>query len=215
MNYAAVEALGYSKEELLTMTVHDIGPEFPVDIWPAHWAELKEKKSFIIQTIHQRKDESTFPVEITVNFIQFGSREINCAIARNITDWKQAEDVLRESEDRLRQAQKLAHIGHWDWDMETNELHWSEETFLIFGQDQKNYQVSVEAFESTIHPDDFKRFIEEREQSLIDKRDLSIEHRIMRPDGTIRNVHELTQTVYDHHGDIIKVLGTVQDITER
>ena len=85
-NYAAVEALGYSKEELFTMTVHDIDPEFPVDIWPAHWAELKEKKSFVIQTIHQRKDESTFPVEITVNFIQFGNREINCAIARDITD---------------------------------------------------------------------------------------------------------------------------------
>ena len=94
VNHAAVAALGYSKKELLTMTVHDIGPEFPVDIWPAHWAELKEKKSFVIQTIHQRKDGSTFPVEITVNFIQFGSKEINCAIATDITERKQAEELL-------------------------------------------------------------------------------------------------------------------------
>jgi len=97
VNYAAVEALGYSKEELLTMTVHDIGPEFPVDIWQAHWAELKEKKSFIIQTIHQRKNKTTFPVEITVNFIQFGNREINCAIAKDISERKKIEDQLRQS----------------------------------------------------------------------------------------------------------------------
>jgi len=96
VNNAAVEALGYSEEELLTMTVHDIGPEFPAEVWPAHWAELKEKKSFVIQTIHQRKDESTFPVEITVNFIQFGDREINCAIARDITERKKAEEKLQQ-----------------------------------------------------------------------------------------------------------------------
>jgi len=102
VNYAAVKALGYSKEELLTMTVHDIGPEFPADVWPAHWAELKEKKSLVIQTIHQRKDESVFPVEISVNLFKFGSREINCAIARDITERKQAEQALRESEVRFR-----------------------------------------------------------------------------------------------------------------
>jgi PAS domain S-box-containing protein len=106
VNHAAVAALGYSKEELLTMTVHDIGPEFPTDIWPAHWTELKEKKSFAIQTIHQRKDGSTFPVEITVNFIQFGSKEINCAIAKDITERKQAVEVLRERTRELNERVK-------------------------------------------------------------------------------------------------------------
>ena len=103
VNNAAIEALGYSKSELLTMTVHDIDPEFPAEIWPAHWAELKEKKSFIIHTIHRRKDESIFPVEITVNFIRFGGREINCAIAHDITERKQTEEALKLSEIRYRQ----------------------------------------------------------------------------------------------------------------
>ena len=106
VNHAAVAALGYSKKELLTMTVHDIGPEFPADIWPAHWTELKEKKSFAIQTIHQRKDGSTFPVEITVNFIQFGSKEINCAIAKDITERNQAEEALRERTRELNERVK-------------------------------------------------------------------------------------------------------------
>ncbi len=107
VNYAAVEASGYSKEELLTMTVHDISPEFPVEVWPAHWAELKEKKSFVIHTIHQRKDKSIYPVEITVNFIQFGGREINCAIAKDITELKRLQE-LESRAARLETAGMIA-----------------------------------------------------------------------------------------------------------
>jgi len=102
VNNAAVEALGYSKEELLTMTVHDIDPEFPVEVWPAHWVELKEKKSFVIHSTHQRKDESTYPVEITVNLIQFGGREINCAIAKDVTEHMQAEQQIIENQTQLK-----------------------------------------------------------------------------------------------------------------
>ncbi len=95
VNEAAVKALGYSQDELLTMTVHDIGLEFPKEIWQDHWADLKKRDSFVFQTIHQRKDSSIFPVEITVNFIKFGDKELNCAIAKDITERKQAEDALR------------------------------------------------------------------------------------------------------------------------
>jgi two-component system, cell cycle sensor histidine kinase and response regulator CckA len=117
VNNAAVNALGYSKEELLTMTVHDIGPGFPVDIWHAHWAALQETKSLVIQSIHQRKDGSTFPVEISANLIQFDSREINCAIARDITERKQVEEALQESEKRYRLiADNVADVI-WTMDM--------------------------------------------------------------------------------------------------
>ncbi len=102
VNNAAVKALGYSKEELLEMNTHDIGPEFPAEAWPSHWAELKEKKSLVLHTIHKKKDGSTFPVEITANFVQFGDNEINCAIAKDITERKQAEEMLRESEEHLK-----------------------------------------------------------------------------------------------------------------
>ena len=133
----------------------------------------------------------------------------------DITSRLEAEEALKESEERLKQAQKLARIGHWDWEMETNELHWSEEAFHIFGQDPKKFQVSVETFESAIHPDDFQKFLAEREQALIEDRDVSIEHRIIHPDGTILHVHEIASMVRDKKGDIIKVTGTVQDISER
>lgn len=104
VNNAAVDALGYSKKELLKMSVHDIDPDFTVELWPAHWADLKEKKSLFFKTLHQRKDKSTFPVEITANFIQFGGRELNCAIARNMTEHKLKEQALQESEDKFSKS---------------------------------------------------------------------------------------------------------------
>lgn len=94
VNEAACRALGYSREELLTKTVHDIGPEFPAEVWPEHWADLQRRGSFTLETLHRRKDGTDFPVEIAVNFIKFGDREYNCAFARDITERKKMEEVI-------------------------------------------------------------------------------------------------------------------------
>ncbi|MEE9524632.1 MAG: PAS domain S-box protein [Thermodesulfovibrionales bacterium] len=102
VNGAACKALGFTKEELLTMTVHDIGPEFPAEAWPAHWEDLKKRGSLLIHTTHKRKDGTIFPVEIAVNFLQFGDMEFNCAYARDITDREKAEEALRDSEEKFR-----------------------------------------------------------------------------------------------------------------
>jgi two-component system, cell cycle sensor histidine kinase and response regulator CckA len=111
VNRAAVEAWGYPREELLTMTVHDISPRFPPEVWPAHWARLREERSMVIHTEHQRQDGSTFPVEITVNLIQFGGREITCAMARDITERvRRAEELERLLAQIHGQAQQLSEV---------------------------------------------------------------------------------------------------------
>ena len=102
VNEAACRALGYSREELLSMTVHDIDPEFPREVWAGHWGEIKERESFIINTTHRRKDGTIFPVEISLNFVEFAGKEFSCAFARDITDRVKAEDALRDSEARAR-----------------------------------------------------------------------------------------------------------------
>ena len=102
VNDAACRTLGYSKDELVGMTVHDIDPEFPQEIWPDHWENVKRKGSAIIESNHRTRENRVFPVEISVNYIEFDGKEYNCAFARNISERKQAEDALRESEGRYR-----------------------------------------------------------------------------------------------------------------
>ena len=102
VNDAACRALGYSRDELLSMTVHDIDPDFPEEAWAAHWKEIRNRGSFVIESHQRTKQGMVFPVEIKVNYLKFGEDEFNCALVRDISHRKKAEAVLRESEERFR-----------------------------------------------------------------------------------------------------------------
>jgi PAS domain S-box-containing protein len=111
VNDAACASLGYLREELLSMTVHDIDPNFPAVIWPKHWEEVRERGSFMIESRHRTKDGRIFPVEITVNYLKFEGREYNCAFARDITERKEAEKEREQMQAQFRQAQKMEAVG--------------------------------------------------------------------------------------------------------
>lgn len=96
VNDRASQGLGYSRDELLKMKISDIDPEFPPEKWPYHWAELKERHSFTFESKHRKKDGTLFPVEVTVNFLEFHGEEYNFAFARDITERKKQEkDLLK------------------------------------------------------------------------------------------------------------------------
>ena len=98
VNDAACRSLGYTKEELLTMTVHDIDPNFPNEVWAKHWKDLEQFRSFTIKSTHRAKKGRTFPVEISVNLVDFEGRKYNCAYARDMSEDTQ---VYREPETSL------------------------------------------------------------------------------------------------------------------
>jgi PAS domain S-box-containing protein len=87
-NIKACEHLGYSREEMLSLTVHDFDPNFQADVWPKHWEELKQRGSFTFESVHRTKDGRLIPVEITVNYLGFAGKEYNCAYVRDISDRK-------------------------------------------------------------------------------------------------------------------------------
>ena len=95
VNKAACQLLGYTEQELLSLSVHDIDPDYQAEVWPAHWQELKERGSMTFESRHKAKDGTITPTEVNVNFLEFGGKEYNLAFARDITDRKRAETALK------------------------------------------------------------------------------------------------------------------------
>ncbi|UCD79253.1 MAG: PAS domain S-box protein [Desulfobacterales bacterium] len=104
VNDAACRALGYSREELLSMTLHDIDPGISQEVWLTHWSDLKRRGSFTVESSHRSKGDRIFPVETVANYVKFGDKEHNCAFVRDITERKKMQNEL------LR-AQNLESIG--------------------------------------------------------------------------------------------------------
>lgn len=102
VNEAACRILGYDKDELLKMGVFDIDCDLPREAWSSHWQELKAGGSFTLESHHQTKDGRIFPVEVTVNYLEFNGFEYNFTFVRDISDRKQAEEALKASEERYR-----------------------------------------------------------------------------------------------------------------
>ena len=133
----------------------------------------------------------------------------------DITEHKRAEAALIKSEASLNEAQKMAHIGNWEWDILSNELYWSDEIYRIFGLTPQEFGATYEAFLNFVHPDDRECVTKLVNKALSEKIPYSIEHRIVLPNGLGRIVQEQGKVTFDDKSQPIRMLGTVQDITER
>lgn len=136
-------------------------------------------------------------------------------VSRDITERKEAEEKVRRSEASLAEAQRIAHLGNWDWDIAGGALAWSDEIYRIFGLPTRQFAATYEAFLDRVHPDDREYVREAVEQALSGKAPYSIDHRIVLPDGTVRFVHEQAEVSFGDQGKPGRMIGTVQDITER
>ncbi len=125
------------------------------------------------------------------------------------------DDKLHRSEARLTEAQRIAHLGNWDWNIITNELHWSDEIYRIFGLTPREFGATYDAFLESVHPDDRQAVKQAVNKVLADPdADYSIEHRVVRPDGFVRIVYELGEVTFDGKDQAIRMVGTVHDITD-
>ncbi|MDD5705998.1 MAG: ATP-binding protein [Kiritimatiellae bacterium] len=127
----------------------------------------------------------------------------------------QRQATFNEIDHRLRELEALTNVGHWVWFPLTNEVYWSEETFRIFGRDPSSFHPDHQCFDAAILPDDRAAFFAESERSLRERDDMRIAHRIVRPDGTIRQVLALAVIARNGDGKVVQVRGTLQDITEQ
>ena len=128
---------------------------------------------------------------------------------------QRAEEALRESENSLKEAQRIAHLGNWDRDLVSNELRWSDEIYRIFGLKAQECEAKHEVFLNAIHPEDRELVKKAVNDTLHERKPYSIDHRIILPNGVERIVHEQAEVIFDETGTPVRLIGTVQDITER
>jgi PAS domain S-box-containing protein len=332
-NLNAHQTLGYSREEFLSLSAYDIDPALDREMAARMVAEMERSGFAIFESVHRRKDGSTFPVEINVKIIRL-ERDYRLAIVRDITERKQAQERLQEyekvvegleemivvvdreyryllanhayldyrdlkrekivgrlvsdfmdndlfeqvvrqhldecfqgkvvryemtyvyptlgerqlsvsyfpiegphgidraacvldditeqkraqeslrrSESQLAEAQRLASVGSWNWDVRTGAITWSDELYRIFGIEPQEIHLGKQAMELT-HPDDWDRVVSTVKASLKTKEAYSFYYRVCRPDGVERIVHTLGNVVCDEQGDPIRVFGATQDVTE-
>lgn len=132
-----------------------------------------------------------------------------------LSERKRAEVFLRESETRLKEAQRLAHLGHWELDLQTNALSWSDEVYRIFGLATQEFGATFDAFLARVHPEDREFVARSYAESVKNKTWYDIVHRVVMKNGDIKYVNERCTTDYDENGVPLRSLGTVLDITER
>jgi PAS domain S-box-containing protein len=154
--------------------------------------------------LEKKVQQRTAELSQTVGMLQEEVRE------RTLT-----QQALQQSEARLRDAQRIAHVGNWDWDIVNNQLWWSDEIYRIFGLRSQEFGATYEAFLSYVHPDDREFVKQSVDGALYKHKPYSMDHRIVRPDGTERIVHEQAEIIRDANKSPIRMRGTVQDVTEQ
>jgi PAS domain S-box-containing protein len=136
-------------------------------------------------------------------------------VGRDVSEKKQAEEELTQQRRHLVDAQALAHLGSWGWDIDTGEVQWSDELFRIFGHEPGSIHVTYDTFLAALLPDDHDRVLAGINAAQTGKMAYDIEYRIVRPNSEVRSIHARGDVYRDATGHPLSMAGTVLDITER
>lgn len=212
-NERATQAYGYSREEFLGLTARDLRP-------PETWAvigeqirQIRERKSLVFETIHRRKDGSTFPVEVSVRGLEVEGKQYFQSIIRDISERKEAEERLRKSEERFRDLFDNAPVAYHEFDREgkITRVNRTELEMLgytldeMIGQPVWNFNVQPDRVRDTI--------LAKLSGKLPPQR--AFERVLRRKDGSLVPVLIEDRLLRDESGEIIGIRATLQDITER
>ncbi len=169
--------------------------------------------------------------ELTYNYIERGERQLSISyfpiegphgidrvacVLKDVTELRRAEDLVIKRECQLAEAQHLAHVGSWNWDLVSDERIWSDELYRIFGLTRSGPAPDLDTtVMECVHPDDREFLKTSVERAMENKESWNFLFRVIRPDGAERTVHSQGNVVTDKNGNLIRMFGTAQDVTER
>ncbi len=217
VNHRMAEMLGYAPEELL-------GTALPNLVHPDEWPKVEERyrrrlagESVTSQyeTVFIAKNGVRVPVEVNAARTEWHGRTAVLVVARNIGERKRIEETLRESSAMLATAQEMAHMGCWSFDIADDKVVWSDELYRLFGYEPGSRTPSYEMYVSHIHPDDRPRVVAAIAEARTHGGPFTYSYRLRRADGEVRIVESHGQTFANERGEVTRLFGVTQDVTER
>ncbi len=211
----ALNNLGYTAEELVSMTPVDIKPELDEQQFEALIAPLRkgEQELLVFETVHQRKDGSLYNVEIRLQLAAEESSPVFIAIILDITARKQAETALRESEQRYHALAKAAPVGIFRTDLEGHCVYVNECWQELAGMTQA--QAQGDGWAAALHEDDRQRVFDEWYQAAQTQSSFRTECRFRKPKGQVTWVLTQAEAERNANGQVVGYVGTVTDISAR
>jgi len=214
VNESFYKHYGYSEKQISHMQLQDLYPEElagPI----TEIAHNIQGHSYVGEWRHVKADKSQIDILVTSNDIRYEGKNARIAVINDITERKKIEQEVLQSEKQLKEAQRVAKLGNWEFDPNTKQITWSDEMFSIFEIDNNQGLDLFDSMLNRVHPEDKIHLDTEFEKSLKNKKGSQYEHRLLMPDGRVKHVFINCIHSFEKGLKKIKIIGTLQDISER
>ena len=213
-NPAACQILGRTEAEICSL-----GRQGLVDPTDERWTPMVEQRERTggVRGVARmiRGDGAPIEVEVSTRIFHEASGDTRaCTIIRDVTDRVVMERELRQSRERLSEAERVAQIGSWEWDIPRDRVSWSDGLFHIYGLTPDEFDATLDGGQKRVYPDDRERVRETIRQAVAERSSFTLEYRAVRADGRVRTLRNRAEVVVDEAGEPIRVVGIAQDITD-
>ncbi len=219
-NDSLLNLLGYSREEFSYLNLLDIATEMNEESCIRQWDEIREKKNVVFNCHFERKDGILLDVEVNSNLITYNKYEVNFLYIKDVTEKLKADADLKHSNQRYEYATLATSDVIWEADLLKKEIFISKNFTTIFGHPVSDGWVPMEnnIWRQNIHPDEIDNVLKSQYEALNDETNINNwtgEYRLRKSDGTYAKVSDRTFGIRNEQGRIVKVVGSMQDITQR
>lgn len=217
VNTTAINELGYDKSQLCSLNPDELIESFGQEEVRRQLTRLCEDTSghYSMMTRLHGQEGVRIPVEIFLTVIPDGNESIILATARDVKERLDYEQKIEHSRRLLIEAQNIAQFGSWEWDLSTDRLTWSDEVFRIFGLDPESFIPTQSKFLNAITPEYTQQVVSGFRTAIANNERFSQEFDICTADGGTKIIHLQARVYTDHCENPTRMLGTIQDISER